>query len=61
VFLVDLFSQDAHGVARAFSGLRETLRSNPTPDRLLEKLAADGQAAAAEAMRVCCHSGAITV
>jgi hypothetical protein len=58
-FLLGLFRQDAHGVAAAFAGLRETLRSNPDPDRLLERLAADGQGGAVEAMLASWRSGAV--
>jgi hypothetical protein len=43
-FLLEQFQQDPALVASAFAALRSTLRSAPTPDRLLERLAADGQA-----------------
>jgi len=49
-FLLDLFTEDEQGVAAAFAALRRTLRSNPTPERLLEKLAADGQTETAAAL-----------
>jgi hypothetical protein len=50
-FLLALFQQDALGVAAAFAALRATLRSAPTPEALLERLSADGQATTALAMR----------
>jgi hypothetical protein len=50
-FLLDLFRRDAVGVAAAFAALRATLRSAPAPDRLLERLSADGQVSTAAAMR----------
>lgn len=49
-FLLDLFGLDESGFAAAFSTLRGTLRSNPTPEQLLERLAADGQTETAAAM-----------
>jgi hypothetical protein len=49
-FLLHRFQQDSEGVASAFAALRSTLRSAPAPDRLLERLAADGQALTAAAM-----------
>lgn len=49
-FLLDLFQQDQAGVASAFASLRATLRSAPTPDRLLDRLAADGQTQTVAAM-----------
>lgn len=49
-FLRDLFRRDALGVAAAFAALRATLRSAPAPDRLLERLSADGQVGTAAAM-----------
>jgi len=58
-FLGDLFHQDADGVATAFKALRETLRSNPTPEQLLERLAADGQAETAAAMLNSWNSGTV--
>lgn len=47
-----LFDWDANGVAAAFAALRVTLRSAPTPQALLDRLAADGQVLTATAMRV---------
>jgi predicted nucleic acid-binding protein len=49
-FLFDLFQRDAQGVATAFAALRATLRSAPSPEQLLERLAADGQVKTAAAM-----------
>lgn len=49
-FLLDRFRQDPEAVASAFAALRSTLRSAPTPERLLERLASDGQALTAAAM-----------
>ena len=60
-FLVDLFNQDADAVAAAFAALRETLRSGPTPDQLLERLAADGQTEAAAAMLARWQAGTVSL
>ena len=60
-FLVDLFNQDADAVAAAFAALRETLRSGPTPDQLLERLAADGQTEAAAAMLAHWQAGTVSL
>jgi hypothetical protein len=49
-FLLDRFQQDPAAVASAFAALRSTLRSAPSPERLLERLAADGQVLTAAAM-----------
>lgn len=49
-FLLEQFQQDPSVVASAFAALRSTLRSAPQPDRLLECLAADGQALTAAAL-----------
>jgi PIN domain len=43
-FLLGLLQQDSAVVASAFASLRATLRSAPTPEQLLGRLAADGQA-----------------
>ena len=42
-FLLQQFTQNPEAVAAAFASLRSTLRSAPEPERLLERLAADGQ------------------
>lgn len=47
-FLLALLRQDPAAVAKAFASLRASLRSAPTPEQLLERLAADGQAATAD-------------
>ena len=58
-FLLALFERDATGVAAAFAALRVTLRSAPTPESLLERLAADGQVQTATAMRVAMQRNAL--
>ena len=58
-FLLDQFQRDPETVASAFAALRSTLRSAPTPDRLLERLAADGQAITAAAMLDAWRQGAV--
>ena len=57
--LLDLFHQDPAGVASAFAALRATLRSAPTPDRLLERLVADGQTLTAAALHEAWQQGAV--
>ena len=42
-FLLKLLTENETGVAGAFAALRVTLRSAPTPEQLLDRLAADGQ------------------
>jgi hypothetical protein len=49
-FLLGQFQRDPEDFATAFMALRSTLRSAPTPDQLLDRLAADGQALTAAAM-----------
>jgi PIN domain len=58
-FLFDLFRRDALGVAAAFAALRATLRSAPAPDRLLERLSADGQVNTAAAMLAAGRQGIV--
>lgn len=58
-FLFDLFRRDAQGVADAFAALRATLRSAPAPDRLLERLSADGQVSTAAAMLAAGRQGTV--
>lgn len=58
-FLVDRFRQDRKAVASAFSALRSTLRSAPSPERLLERLAADGQVQTATEMLDAWQQGAV--
>ena len=57
--LLDLFHQDPKGVTSAFASLRATLRSAPTPEQLLIRLAADGQTQTAAAMLDASHRGAV--
>jgi hypothetical protein len=49
-FLLDLFQREADGFAAAFAALRATLRTEPSAERLLDRLSADGQARTAAAM-----------
>ena len=56
-FLLDLFGLDESGFAVALAALRGTLRSNPTPEQLLERLAADGQTETAAAMLASWQAG----
>ena len=58
-FLSELIANDEPGVAAAFAALRATLRSNPTPDQLLERLAADGQTDTAAALLAAWQAGAV--
>jgi hypothetical protein len=58
-FLLHQFHQDPAAVASAFAALRSTLRSAPTPDRLLKRLAADGQTMTAAALRDAKLQGAV--
>lgn len=58
-FLLERFKQDPAAVATAFAGLRATLRSAPTPEMLLERLAADGQALTAAALHDAWRQGAV--
>jgi hypothetical protein len=58
-FLLQQFRQSPEAVAAAFAALRSTLRSAPEPDRLLERLAADGQTQTAGALRDALQRGAV--
>jgi hypothetical protein len=58
-FLWSLLDRDAAGVAAAFAALRATLRSAPTPEALLDRLAADGQARTAAALRLAIQRKAV--
>lgn len=52
-FLLQLTQQDPAAVASAFAALRSTLRSAPSAEQLLQRLAADGQTlTAAELHRI---------
>jgi hypothetical protein len=57
-FLLQQFQQVPAAVASAFAALRATLRSAPEPDRLLDRLAADGQALTAAALHDAWRQGA---
>lgn len=59
VFLKALCSRNLHGVAEAFLSLRLTLRSQPSPAALLERLAADGQVQTAACLHAALESGEI--
>jgi hypothetical protein len=58
-FLREQFKQDPAAIASAFAALRVTLRSAPEPDRLLERLAADGQVLTAAALHDAWRQGAV--
>jgi hypothetical protein len=58
-FLLDLIADHEPGVAAAFAALRATLRSNPTPEQLLERLAADGQTDTGAALLAAWQAGAV--
>ena len=58
-FLLTQFQQDPAAVASAFAALRATLRSAPEPDRLLERLAADGQSLSAAALHDAWQQGGV--
>jgi hypothetical protein len=59
VFLLQLIRQSPEAVAAAYAALRNTLRSEPEPDRLLERLAADGHTQTAEALLDAWQRGAV--
>jgi hypothetical protein len=52
LFLSTMFDENPAGVAGAFSAFRASLKSNPAPERLLDKLTEDGQLNFAAAMRL---------
>ena len=58
-FLLKLIAKDRPGVAAAFAALRATLRSKPTPDQLIARLAADGQTDTAVALRMAWRAGTV--
>jgi hypothetical protein len=58
-FLLQQVRQSPEAVAAAFAALRSTLRSAPEPDRLLERLAADGQTQTAAALHDAWQRGAV--
>jgi hypothetical protein len=47
-----MFDENPAGVAGAFLAFRASLKSNPAPERLLDKLTEDGQLNFAAAMRL---------
>ncbi len=52
LFLSTMFDENPAGVAGAFLAFRASLKSNPAPERLLDKLTEDGQLNFAAAMRL---------
>jgi hypothetical protein len=58
-FLLQRFEQEPKRVAAAFAALRSSLRSAPAPQRLLERLAADGRARTAAALHDAWQQGAV--
>lgn len=58
-FLLERFLDDPAAVASAFAALRSTLRSAPAPERLLERLAADGQTSTAAALHEAWQQGTV--
>jgi len=58
-FLLQQFQQNPEATASAFAALRATLRSAPTPARLLERLAADSQSLTASALHDAWQRGAV--
>lgn len=60
-FLLALFQQRPNEVSSAFRAFRESLRSKPSVDQLLEKLAGDGQIQVAAVMLVAWQQGRIVL
>lgn len=60
-FLLNLFQQRTDDVATAFQAFRQSLRSNPTVPRLLDKLASDGQVLLAAAMLAAWQRGNVVL
>lgn len=58
-FLLERFMQDPAAIAAAFAALRSSLRSAPAPERLLERLAADGQKLTSAALHDAWKRGAV--
>ncbi len=58
-FLLAKFQEDPAAIASAFAALRATLRSAPEPERLLERLAADGQSLTAAALHDAWQQGTV--
>lgn len=61
LFLSRMFEENPAGIAGAFSAFRASLRSDPEPERLLDKLAADGQPNFAAAMLTAKRVGIIAL
>ena len=61
VFLLTLWEEGRTEMAAAFRELRRSLVSQPTPDALLARLAADGQVRLAAPMRAAQRAGGIVV
>ena len=60
-FFLALFQQQADEVSAAFLAFRQSLRSNPTVPRLLDKLAGDGQMQVAAAMLAAWQEGHVVL
>jgi hypothetical protein len=58
-FLLGLLQQEQTAVASAFASLRSTLRSEPSAEQLLDRLAADGQTPTASALLGAWRQGAV--
>jgi hypothetical protein len=60
-FLLALFQQQPDEVGAAFQALRQSLRSNPTVQRLLDRLGGDGQVQVAAAMLAAWQRGSVVL
>ena len=60
-FLSDMFDKNPAGIAAAFAALRGSLKSSPTPERLLDKVTEDGQRNFAAAMLAANQGGTIAL
>ena len=60
-FLSDMFDKNPAGIAAAFAAFRGSLKSNPMPERLLDKLTEDGQRNFAAAMLAANQGGTIAL
>lgn len=58
-FLLQQFKQEPAAVAAAFAALRSSLRSAPAPEKLLDRLAAEGQTLTAAALHDSSHRGLV--
>ena len=61
LFLLERFKSEPVAVASAFAAFRATLRSGPAPERLLERLAADGQMQIASALSAAWQQGEVSL